>query len=791
MSSNLMVLPPETLLQNQYRIVRVLGKPGGFGITYLAWDTLLETHVAIKEYFPRDYVGRGPDRATVLPYSSDDADAFRYGREQFLQEARTLAKFDHAHVVRVFNFFEANSTAYFVMAYYEGYSLSEYVRQQGGKLSADHAVQLMLPVLDGLREVHSKGFLHRDVKPQNIYLASNGRPILLDFGAARMAMSARSRSLSVVLTPGFAPYEQYTSRGKQGPWTDIYAAAATLYFLITGKPPLDAADRVMDDDLKPLEKAARDVPPRIAEAVMQGLGLLPEARPQTVRAFQDQLLGVPEPEEAPPPEPPREPAPPKQAPTEKTKPEKPPRKPTLRQPQPTKPPKRKGWLWGLLGLLLVGGGAAAFVLLMPLTAYEKHQAAGQEAHERGDFEAAIHEFQQALALRPGEAEIETLLAEATEQYRHARVAAFAVEHEIQLPVAPEATALTPDGSLLAVGGPLSGQVWLYTLPDGQRLTILPRPSETETQSPRAMVFSPDGRSLYIANSDGTIRKETPLSLGSNLRTHWASRSVQHLTDSYTRHPLHALALFPDGSSLAVASGFDQTWGESIIGSLNLFDNRIFFWNTQTREIQPGLIRPEPEAAIRSLAFAEEGRLLIYGTADGNVHFLENPRQTALSHAAPPTPTQLASWRQEVPRPRQEAPAPNAPPATIPTRIQAHRSDASIVLSPNDRWLATFGNSDTLKIWDTTSRRLHRALADAEATITAAAFTTGQGDGEFLFGGDARGRLHLWSRRLGVWLDTYPAHQGRLMQIYVLGSANIVTIGSDNRVKIWGITARSQ
>ena len=284
-----LILAHHTLLHHgQYLIGKVLGKPGGFGITYLAVDTKLDTRVAIKEYLPRDLAGRDAGHATISPHSEEDGEFFRYGLTQFLQEARTLAQFDHANIVRVRNFFEENGTGYLVMDYYDGITLADYLAQQPqGRLPEKTAVDILMPILDGLREVHAKQFLHRDIKPQNIYLTTANRPILLDFGAARQAMGERSRSLSVVLSEGYAPYEQYHRRGEQGPWTDIYACAAVLYHAVAGEAPPPATERMHKDEL---EIDALGVSASLAEALRLGLAADHGKRPQRMTEFQALLL---------------------------------------------------------------------------------------------------------------------------------------------------------------------------------------------------------------------------------------------------------------------------------------------------------------------------------------------------------------------------------------------------------------------------------------------------------------------------------------------------------------------
>jgi len=286
----LLVLPHRTVLNNQYLIGCTLGKLGGFGITYLAWDTHLETPVAIKEYLPRELAGRDSNRLTVTAHSRDDNALFREGLELFLKEARTLAKFDHENIVRVRNVLEENGTAYLVMNFYEGTTLAAHLEQKGGRLPEKIALSILLPVLDGLREVHSKGFLHRDIKPQNIYLAKSGTPILLDFGSARMLMGGRARSMTVLMTPGYTPFEQYHRNGHQGPWTDIYACGATLYQMLTGTVPIEATERAEKDTLQPPERLVSGISPAVSNMVMRALAMNREARPSSVVEFMDALI---------------------------------------------------------------------------------------------------------------------------------------------------------------------------------------------------------------------------------------------------------------------------------------------------------------------------------------------------------------------------------------------------------------------------------------------------------------------------------------------------------------------
>ncbi len=288
------LLQPGTLLGGQYAVEGVLGRPGGFGITYLARDTRLGVHVAVKEFFPRTLASRGRDGKTLRPNTPDDAEGFAAGRRKFLEEAQLLARFHHPSIVRVRSFFEEHGTAYLVMDYLDGMPLAQYLERRGGKLPTDTVLGIARPILHALAELHAQHVLHRDVDPHNIYVTRRGEVVLLDFGAARVAQAAEGEtrpSLSVVLKPGYAPPEQYATRG-QGPPTDLYALGATLYRALTGVVPQEATQRLIDDDLQPVRALAPDVAEPVAKAIEWALTLRQGERPQTTEAFEEALFGA-------------------------------------------------------------------------------------------------------------------------------------------------------------------------------------------------------------------------------------------------------------------------------------------------------------------------------------------------------------------------------------------------------------------------------------------------------------------------------------------------------------------
>ncbi len=341
MTDHLHALPAGHRL-NEYRIEGVIGS-GGFGITYLARDIQLDKTVAIKEYLPSDFAVR-TDTTTVQPKSTADQDDYQWGLARFLDEARTLARFEHPHLNHVHRYFEDNNTAYLVLDYIEGETLSDLLRREG-RLESTHLQRLVTELLSGLDEVHSAGYVHRDVKPSNIMLRKNGSSVLLDFGAARQVLGQRSKSITSVLTPGYAPIEQYDQKGDDiGPWTDLYALGMVAYRCVSGISEtklLDAITRArlerkgkQDQDMVPaVEVGKGHYPLPLLKAIDWAIKVEENERPQNVAAIQEMIAG----DEA-------FDAVPDAVPVDKP----------AKQPSPSKSKQGWGWFWTIALVLVVG-----------------------------------------------------------------------------------------------------------------------------------------------------------------------------------------------------------------------------------------------------------------------------------------------------------------------------------------------------------------------------------------------------------------------------------------------------
>ena len=291
MEENLYCLRKGTRLIGRYTIEGVLGQ-GGFGITYLGMDELHKKKVAIKEFFPQGIVTRNIEyEDTVTVTLVGEKENYDKGKERFLKEAQTMAMFSKDKgIVKALDFFEINNTAYIVMEYLEGVTLKQYLRENE-RIDAEDLVELLVPLIEALDEIHSQGLIHRDISPDNIMVLPDGRIKLMDFGAARDYTEFGEKSLSIVLKPGYAPPEQYQTHGVQGPWTDIYALCATMYKCITGENPPDAIDRLVDDHLKKISAFGISVSPQIEKAIIKGMSVAAKDRYQNIGDFCEDLYG--------------------------------------------------------------------------------------------------------------------------------------------------------------------------------------------------------------------------------------------------------------------------------------------------------------------------------------------------------------------------------------------------------------------------------------------------------------------------------------------------------------------
>lgn len=288
--SNTRCLKPGVILKERYKIEEVIGA-GGFGITYRAWDPLLQSYVAIKEYYPSGIATRSADSSKVCVPVGQEQREYHRGRIRFLKEAQDVARFQsEPNIVSIYDYLEENDTAYMVMEYLHGCTLKQYIREHGGRLDTDHILHICLSVLDALAVVHKAGMIHRDISPENIFICEDLTVKLIDFGAAKQVYLDGELTMSVVLKPGYAPPEQYAKKDKQGPWTDIYALGATLYFAATGEKPEESFGRVLEDTIKPVCEVNPEIPRAMSQVIMRAMSVKIEDRYQTVEAMREALL---------------------------------------------------------------------------------------------------------------------------------------------------------------------------------------------------------------------------------------------------------------------------------------------------------------------------------------------------------------------------------------------------------------------------------------------------------------------------------------------------------------------
>ncbi len=709
----------------EYTIEAVLGH-GGFGVTYLARDTQLGTQVAIKEYLPQDIASRKGVNDIVPNAEGETIVTYAYGLKEFLREGQALARFKHPNIVRVLRFIEANGTAYMVMEYETGQSLSQYLRTDGPRLDQASLLRIFVPILNGLHAVHEAGMLHLDIKPENIYLREDGSPILIDFGSSRQALVGPGHNQAIALTPGYAPIEQYPEGGKQGPWTDVYAMGATLHRCISGKRPVAAPERhqaLLRYGPDPLPAAAEigkdDYPAYILEPIDWALKVHPQERPQSARELQDALMARLAR---------RAPAAPavfkagKPAATVSGPPRAAARPGRGRTPARRRSPLR--WVAVLIALGVVAVGVAVY------------RPAVIKAHLPGVYEYLVH-LNIPGTSRGAAAPQQAARAPVQASREPAQPAASAPRTEAGPPLPSRSARDSAPGYPEHLARVLNGhRDWVQTL-----------------------AFAPDGQMLASAGYDKTIRV-------------WrvASGSVQQVLRGHQRS-INSVAFSPDGNWL-VSAGDDAT---------------VRLWQ-QTSGEQYAVLQG-PGYAVYSVAFSPDGALLAAGGKDRTVfvwrlaerkliHSFEGHDDDVLAVAFSPDGKMLASAGAD-----KEIKLWHLERGSEYATLRGHRDIVlTLAFSPNGKWLASGGARNLIKLWDPQRGQAVRSFDNVRDSVLSLAFSP---DSRWLAAGGTGTAVTLWNVDSGSVARMFEAHQDYVQALAFSPDGTVLASASrDHTVKLW-------
>jgi hypothetical protein len=785
--SDLVALRPGTILADDYRIERTLGA-GGFGITYLAEEIALARLVTIKEYFPVDFAAR--DQAEdVVPRSRESEGDYTWGLDRFLTEAQTLARFNHANIVRVYRFFQARNTGYIVLHYEDGASLKGWLKALGRAPRQNEIDRLLEPLLDALETVHAADYLHRDIAPDNIMIRKDGEPVLIDFGSARGDIAKHSKTISALVKPGYSPYEQYaTTSRQQGPWTDIYSLGATLYEAVTGRRPPDAPSRMVSDELvPPADAALSSYRPRFLAAIGKALRLEINDRPRSISDWRAELL-APTPQRR---EEPRSPEPVAAAQAEpvaaaaagaskaggSTKAKAPPEPAAAAVAEAASaPPARRG----LAAAFLDGwrkGNAPADVERAPRP---RKSAAAPSAP------AAAPPADAAPAPAARKKKRRSAVPAAAEMSPQRHVWPFGLSRRHQLPAAPEPGARRATPRALRKR---SGQGWRALaaklvlafcvaagmvaiqeqLPTVRREGAGLLTSQTNTDVPLAelkghrgavtgLAFLPDSQRIVTSSADGTV-KVWNTARGGLIRTIEldagpATAFAVAKERAATGHKDGTVALWniETGSNLATFRRSDASiWAIAFAGGPDRVaaaaqDWAVTLWEAG-RPQSPVRVFEGHENAVKAVAFAERGPFIASGGADAVVKL----------------------W--------------NVDKGELVRTYRGHEEAiAAVAFDPEGRTLASTSQDGQIRLWSTYSSRLKKRLRGHEGSVPGLAYAP---DGHYLVSGGSDGTVRIWDTERGKPVRTMKSGVGAVGALGVSPDGRkIAAAGADGTVRVF-------
>jgi len=689
----------------EYVIEKTLGT-GGFGVTYLARDSRLGTQIAIKEYFPAVYALRDPEGVVTARNTEQAQKIYRWGLAQFLKEAQALAQFKHNNIVRVLRFMEANGTAYMVMEYEPGQSLAEQLDAGDGTLTDAKLLQVFIPILNGLQAMHEADLVHLDIKPDNIYIGTDGRPILIDFGSASQ-IAAQKATGQVAITPAYAAIEHYPDKGKRGPWTDIYSIGASMYRCIAGNPPIGAMERyksILQYQKDPLilttELDVGGYPDYLRDCIDWSLEIYPQKRPHSALMLQQGLMGKGRPGKARP----------KATATENTaKPVK-----SAARPISEKYDEEGNRLvtdplriakWATVALLVIAVGATMFAWLHRPSLEKSAQVAQPDVESIADSDPGTTQVADTSSSSPA-APAEPSRAIVTVQTPPTRLLERLGSHTNVVTVVVE----FPDGRMASTDA--DGKILLWQ-PDK---AIAVKTIDVIKGEIQALAVSPDGKLLASGGVDGVVRL-------------WDSVTGESRGELKGQsYAVYALDFSPDGRWLATAGK----------------DRIIMVWDLNTRKV--ALELAGHEKAINSVRFSPDSALLASGGESirlwsiptgqpvanlyGHRGIVRSVDFSADGHwlASAGFGGVIKLWDFKTGKSLNLTGAAN----TV----------FYVRFSPDSRWLASAGSNHLVMLWSVENGNFYTELKGHADAVTSLAFAA---DGRILVSGSRDHKLIRWGQ----------------------------------------------